>query len=107
VLEYNTPFSSCSGSTVPLSCPHIGANMVFGQSAPTGSACAAGQNGLCGPTGVAVDGRGNLYVADFGNNRVLEYDAPPANSPTGFSARATSRRMARTRGPRGFRDPAR
>ncbi len=31
---------------------------------------------LCAPVGVAVDGAGNLYVADEGNNRVLEYTAP-------------------------------
>ena len=31
---------------------------------------------LFSPTGVAVDSNGNLYVADFGNNRVLEYDSP-------------------------------
>jgi sugar lactone lactonase YvrE len=28
------------------------------------------------PEGVAVDSNGNLYVADTGNNRVLEYNAP-------------------------------
>jgi sugar lactone lactonase YvrE len=28
------------------------------------------------PLGVAVDAHGNLYVADYGNRRVLEYDAP-------------------------------
>ncbi len=31
---------------------------------------------LCIPAGIAVDAAGNLYVADFGNNRVLEYDDP-------------------------------
>ncbi|HEV3112364.1 MAG TPA: NHL repeat-containing protein [Candidatus Binataceae bacterium] len=31
---------------------------------------------LCFPSGVAVDGAGNLYVVDQGNNRVLEYDDP-------------------------------
>jgi len=33
-------------------------------------------NGLYEPTGVAVDGSGNLYVADAGNNRILRYPAP-------------------------------
>ena len=33
---------------------------------------------LCTPAGVAVDGLGNLYVADSGNNRVLEYNSPLA-----------------------------
>lgn len=36
----------------------------------------AAANTLSSPTGVAVDSKGNLYVADSGNNRVLEYAAP-------------------------------
>jgi sugar lactone lactonase YvrE len=36
---------------------------------------------LCSPSGIAVDHNGNLYVADTGNNRVLEYFAPVGNNP--------------------------
>jgi hypothetical protein len=36
----------------------------------------SGNNGLNAPQGVGVDGHGNLYIADTGNNRVLEYNAP-------------------------------
>ena len=36
--------------------------------------------GLFNPTGLAVDAKGNLYVADSGNNRVLRYPTPFANS---------------------------
>ena len=32
--------------------------------------------GLAGPSGLAVDKNGNLYVADAGNNRVLRYPRP-------------------------------
>ncbi len=32
--------------------------------------------GLTAPTGIAVDSKGNLYVADSGNNRVLRYPKP-------------------------------
>lgn len=38
--------------------------------------------GLNGPTGIAVDANGNLYVADSGNNRIMRFKAPykqPAN----------------------------
>src|SRR5262249_30322382 len=31
---------------------------------------------LCGPQGVAVDRAGNLFVADTGNNRVVEFNHP-------------------------------
>jgi sugar lactone lactonase YvrE len=37
---------------------------------------------LCGPTAVAVDREGRLYVADSGNHRVLEYDSPFAVQPS-------------------------
>jgi sugar lactone lactonase YvrE len=31
---------------------------------------------LCNPAGVAVDSSNNLYVSDFNNNRVMEYNTP-------------------------------
>jgi serine/threonine-protein kinase len=37
--------------------------------------------GLSGPSGVAVDGAGNLYVTDYGNKRVLKL-AASATTPT-------------------------
>lgn len=38
--------------------------------------------GLSYPTGVVVDAKGNLYVADSGNNRILRFPTPFANSTT-------------------------
>jgi sugar lactone lactonase YvrE len=59
------------------------ATRVYGQ---MGSfTCCSGNNGgisansLLGPYGIALDSNGNLYVADYGNNRVLYY---PAGSTT-------------------------
>src|SRR5947209_15866298 len=39
-------------------------------------------SGLYLPTAVAVDPKGNLYVADAGNNRILRYPAPFAQNVT-------------------------
>ena len=82
VLEYNAPFAAC-GNSFP--CVGGSANVVFGQSDFTGSSCnqnAASPSAvtLCNPGGLAVDLPGNLYVADEGNNRVLEYNTPLANA---------------------------
>src|SRR5208283_4869108 len=59
------------------------ADLVIGQpdftSAPPSTAIScttASANSLCDPAGVAVDGAGNLYVADHLNSRVLEYTNP-------------------------------
>ena len=78
VLEYNTPLTLTvtpgSGDTV--------ADRVFGQGGSfTSNTCNLGlanpsASSLCNPVGVAVDAAGNLYVADYGNNRVLEYNTP-------------------------------
>jgi uncharacterized protein (TIGR03437 family) len=47
---------------------------------PNGSkALSAFSSGLSGPSGVAVDAHGNLWVLDSGNNRVLRFPQPMAN----------------------------
>ncbi len=51
----------------------------FGEPNPGASdACTTGptNKSLCHPSGVAVDSKGNLFVADSGFNRVVEYTAP-------------------------------
>ena len=82
VLEYTSPFKTCGGVFPCVGGP---ANLVFGQGGDfTSSGCdsdtADGTSStavdLCDPWGVAVDGTGNVYVADLGNNRVLEYNTP-------------------------------
>jgi sugar lactone lactonase YvrE len=86
VLEFNAPFAACSS----FPCVVGAANLVFGQGVSgtdfTDRGCDGGKvpalasaTSLCGPTGVAVDSAGNLYVADTDNHRVLEYNAPLAN----------------------------
>ena len=69
VLEYSSPLTT---DTV--------ADRVFGQGGSfTSGACNLGgisASSLCAPSMIAVDGSGNLYVADTSNNRVLEYNSP-------------------------------
>ena len=56
------------------------ATVVIGQSGFTGSSPNQGgsiaANGLDFPTALAVDGQGNVFVADAGNNRVLRFPRP-------------------------------
>jgi hypothetical protein len=74
VLEYNTPLSS---DTV--------ADLVFGQgdSFTTNDHNKGGRSArsLSDPAAVALDDQGNVYIADNGNNRVLEFNATELNIP--------------------------
>ena len=78
VLEFPPPFEQPSGSP-------IGAVRVFGEpDFNTIDGCDGGADSnttLCQPIGVALDAQDNLYIADSGNARVLEYPKP--NSYTG------------------------
>jgi sugar lactone lactonase YvrE len=49
---------------------------VIGQSSFAGSAVATNSTSLWYPPALAFDSSGNLWVADYGSNRVLEYEAP-------------------------------
>lgn len=72
VLEYNGPVTADS----------FFADLVFGQlgsfTTKTANNGGISKNSLNQPNGVAVDGHGNLYVADSSNNRVLEFNTPLA-----------------------------
>ncbi len=80
VLEYNTPLIVTgvigSGDTT--------ADRVFGQPDMVSSNCNQNStfgvpptaNTLCKPDDVISDAGGNIYIADTGNGRTLEYDKP-------------------------------
>jgi hypothetical protein len=83
VLEYDTPFAACQA----FPCVGPSAALVFGQLGDfTSNACNGGTtpnaDSLCGPSSVAVDASGNVFVADTSNSRVLEYNTP-LNSQSG------------------------
>jgi uncharacterized protein (TIGR03437 family) len=71
------------------------ADMVIGQpdlktsqiNYPNGNSLSPSQQGLFNPVGVAVDNNGNLYVADYGNARVVRFPAP-FSQPAGAMATA-------------------
>ncbi len=72
--------------TDPLGTNGTTANVVFGQggSLATGGCNLFGLNAdsLCGPSDVKIDSSGDVYIADFGNNRILEYRTPVGTNPT-------------------------
>ncbi len=65
VLEYLTPFTT-----------HESASLVIGQNTFTNTSSVADAKGLYLPYALAFDPSHNLWVADYGDNRVLEYTAP-------------------------------
>jgi sugar lactone lactonase YvrE len=78
VLEYNNPLGSGP--------PNVTADLVFGVDSAGKNFTSIGHCGgdslsLCPPTGVALDGSGNLYITDSGFNRVLEYNNPVGSNP--------------------------
>ena len=54
------------------------ADVVLGQTSMGGTAAGGGAGGLDAPVGLGLDDGGNLYVADTGNHRTLEFDDPIA-----------------------------
>ncbi len=85
MLAYFTPFAATGGMPAPID-PQ--ASLIFGQASPSGTECNQGgaatlltlcfelQTGLFEGAQVTTDSAGNLYVADSGNSRVLEYEGP-------------------------------
>lgn len=66
IVEYKTPFSS-----------GMAASLALGQANLTSSTCATSATALCYPwEGVAFDSKGNLFVADYNNCRIVEYKPP-------------------------------
>ncbi len=73
VLGYDAPRSSGQPARLVFGQSDLTSNLASGCATSTASA-----SGLCFPAGVALDSGDNLYVADRGNSRVLEYLSPLA-----------------------------
>ncbi len=65
VLEFKPPFTS-----------GMNASLVIGQSGYNEASPEASQSGLSGPSQIAFDSSGDLWVAEYGNNRVTEFTPP-------------------------------
>ncbi len=72
VLEFVPPFSTGMAASLELGQP---ANAAF----TSGLSQVPSASSLTGPIGLTFDSNGNLWVADHGNNRVLEYVEPFTN----------------------------
>jgi len=71
ILQYKPPFAAS-----------MNASLVLGQADFTSGAGATTNSGLRGPESIAFDARGDLWVSDTYNNRVLEFEPPFANGMT-------------------------
>jgi hypothetical protein len=68
VLEFKAPFAT-----------GMSASLVIGQPDFTSSNSSTTASGLSDPYDVSFDSKGNLYVADYGNNRTLMFGGPFSN----------------------------
>ncbi len=67
VVEYKTPFSNGMAATTVLGAPDMNTN--------TGGTTASATTLYC-PSGLAFDSKGNLWVSDYDNSRIVEFKAP-------------------------------
>jgi sugar lactone lactonase YvrE len=74
VLRFGAAASKANGAA---------ADGVLGQANFTSSTATTTASGMNGPNGVAVDGAGQLWVADTNNNRVLRFDGPILSTLSG------------------------
>jgi sugar lactone lactonase YvrE len=80
VVIYSDPFA---GYPATKQAGGFSASTVLGQGGSfTSDNCSSSATlaTLCAPMGVALDSSNRLYVADAGNNRVLEFNAPLTNA---------------------------
>ncbi|HTB15767.1 MAG TPA: hypothetical protein VK752_29560 [Bryobacteraceae bacterium] len=77
VLAYKNPANLTNGKTADLVIGQQDLMSTSGQGPTT-----ALSTGFSSPTGLAVDSKGNLYVADAGNNRIMRFPTP-FNTPAG------------------------
>ncbi len=75
VLKFAAPVTTGKAASLVIGQPGFSSKKCNGGGAPSASV-------LCSPWSLALDGSGNLYVADLTNNRVLEYTKPTTSNPS-------------------------
>lgn len=78
VLAYKNPASVSAGKPADL----VIGQQDFVSTMPQGPSTPL-TTGLYAPTGLAVDSKGNLYISDAGNNRIMRFPTPFAQAATG------------------------
>jgi len=71
ILEYTTPLTTGKAASVVL-----GQSDFTHRSPNQGGGSTPSVTGVAGPQGIAFDSSSNLWIADSGNNRTLEYTTP-------------------------------
>ncbi|HUI86491.1 MAG TPA: NHL repeat-containing protein [Nitrososphaerales archaeon] len=79
VLEFLYPFATGESASTVLGQPGFGLG-----------AAGTGQASLASPSGLVADGSGDVWLADSGNNRVLEFTAPASSTTTTSSTSSTT-----------------
>ena len=83
VLEYLAPFTGGAHSGTPGFSGDTTADVVFGQAGSfTANNNATTASALTQPVSVVTDTVGDVFIADFRNNRILEFNAPVGATPT-------------------------
>ncbi len=75
VLQFNPPFTTGMAATLAVGQASGASNLTTGCPSGVTPAPASATN-LYSAAGVSIDGGGDLWVSDSGNNRVLKYPAP-------------------------------
>lgn len=79
VVEFVPPFSTGMAASVELGFPAAEGLTPEIPDTDCSRALGTSASSFCGPSSLAFDGKGNLWVMDSGNNRVLEFSPPFSN----------------------------
>jgi streptogramin lyase len=77
ILRFSSLTAAAAGSS---------AEVVFGQTSFTTKVAATTQSGLNHPYSISIDSAGNLWVADYTNNRVIRYPGADTVTTSGEAA---------------------